>query len=57
MEYFTDQIKRRDFDMLFAALKHMMYKNTRRVSRAQGRLEGADLSLSDKSVKIQNRFP
>lgn len=58
VEHFTDQIKRRDFDMLFDSFEAYDVQETRRVSRAQGRLEGADLSLIRQVCKkIQKQIP
>ncbi len=40
VESFTDQIKRRDFDMLFDSFEAYDVQETRRISREEGRIEG-----------------
>ena len=40
VEYFTDQIARREFDMLFDSFEAYDVQETRRVSREEGRLVG-----------------
>ncbi len=40
VESFTDQIKRRDFDMLFDSFEAYDIQETRRISREEGRIEG-----------------
>lgn len=40
VEHFTDQIARREFDMLFDSFEAYDVQETRRVSRAEGKVEG-----------------
>ena len=40
VEYFTDQIARREFDMLFDSFEAYDVQETRRISREEGRLVG-----------------
>ena len=54
MEHFTDQNKRRDFDMLFDSFEAYDVQETRRISKE----EGSTLRLiTQVCKKYKNRFP
>ena len=51
VEKFTDQITRREFDMLFDSFEAYDVQETRRISREQGRIEGEERKLVQLTCK------